>query len=250
MAGRQRELLFMDTPSKFWSAFFGCNETSLWSRPCNVVQHSESLATYDGILGIFRGSAGTVSFPGECDAELRMILPESDLSAVRFADAYQSSGLVVVGPAYLGYAHQIPNASYAARLLTPDDRDAIFALRANCTATEWEHGGSELGPTPMFGAFVEDELVAVAGYETWGEVLAHISVVVGPAHRSSGYGRSVVATCAAAALDAGLLPQYRTLRSNEASIRIADSLGFRAFADTVAVRIPKSLTPLSGQSSR
>jgi GNAT superfamily N-acetyltransferase len=229
----------MDAPSKFWSEFFGCDETLLWSRPCHVVQHSESLASYSGILGIFCGSAGTVSFPKDCGDELRRLLPESDLSAARFADAYESAGLAVVGPAYLGYARQVPAVLHVARVLTSDDRDSIADLQANCTATEWEHGGSEIGVTPMFGAFVGDELVAVAGYETWGGALAHISVVVGPAHRSKGYGRSVVSTCAAAALDAGLLAQYRTLRSNEASMRVADALGFKPFADTVAVRIPK-----------
>jgi hypothetical protein len=38
---------------------------------------------------------------------------------------------------------------------------------------------------------------------------------------------------------AGPLPQYRTLRSNEASIGITDALGFEPFDDTVAVRLPK-----------
>jgi predicted GNAT family acetyltransferase len=92
---------------------------------------------------------------------------------------------------------------------------------------------------PASGVYHGNELVALAGYEVWGEMIAHIAVVTHPAFRGRGFGRCAVAHVARAALAAGLIPQYRTLESNLASIRVAESLGFSlyAYATSVAVRL-------------
>jgi hypothetical protein len=47
----------------------------------------------------------------------------------------------------------------------------------------------------------------------------------------------VVAHLAGVASAEGLIPQYRTLDANIASIRIAESLGFEGYATSVAVRL-------------
>ena len=84
--------------------------------------------------------------------------------------------------------------------------------------------------------FANGELIALAGYETWGGTIAHISIVTHPSHRNQGAGRTAVAGVTQHALRAGLLPQYRTLQSNQPSIRIAEALGFSAYATSMAVR--------------
>jgi hypothetical protein len=50
-------------------------------------------------------------------------------------------------------------------------------------------------------------------------------------------GRAAVQAAAVHALELGLLPQYQTLASNAAALRIAESLGFEPFAITLAARL-------------
>jgi predicted GNAT family acetyltransferase len=97
--------------------------------------------------------------------------------------------------------------------------------------------GGLVGECPASGVFAGGDLVALAGYEVLGSTIAHISVITHPAFRGRGFGRSTVSHLARVALAAGLVPQYRTLESNRASIRVAESLGFVHYASSVAVRL-------------
>lgn len=115
-------------------------------------------------------------------------------------------------------------------------RGALDALKQSCDASEWDHGGSSID-CPSSGVFAGGRLVAVASYQVWGDVIAHLSIVTHPGYRSRGFGRSAVAHLAERAIAAGLLPQYRTLESNGASVRVAEALGFCRYATSMAVRL-------------
>ena len=144
----------------------------------------------------------------------------------------------IVGPAFIGYAEKAtfkPVKHTRVRVLNEHDVDALEQLRLGCSTQDWQHGGSQFGEQPLVGRFLRNELIAVAGYETWGSHIAHISVVTHPAHRGKGYGRDVVSRVAEIALNRHLIPQYRTLYSNRSSVAIAQSLGFVPYASTVAV---------------
>jgi GNAT superfamily N-acetyltransferase len=150
-----------------------------------------------------------------------------------------------VGPAMLAYRDEIPSAPVAAgcdvRLLAgTESRDvaAVAEFRQQCPAIAWEHGGSTLEDEPACGAFVDGRLVALAGYERWGDRLAHIAIVTHPAYRGRGLGRAAVHAITVHLLErGGLVPQYRTLESNVASIRIAKAIGFVPYAASMAVRM-------------
>lgn len=144
-----------------------------------------------------------------------------------------------VGPAYLGYADRLdfqPIASPHARLLEADDQMRVDELRAAVEAEEWEHSGLSAA-VEVAGYFTRNgSLAGAAGYVMWGEQLAHLGVLVHPAHRGSGIGSKVVSAAGDRALARGFVLQYRTLWSNAASVRIARQLGFEQFATTLAVR--------------
>ena len=124
-----------------------------------------------------------------------------------------------------------------ARQLVEADADAATALRTRCEAETWEHGGSEFGRVPTFGAFDgEGELAAMAGYERWGQI-AHISIVSAPHRRSQGHGAAAVLAAAEHALNAGLVPQYRTLKTNGPSMRVAERLGFQEYGVSMYVKV-------------
>jgi len=224
----------------YWASHLGCPAKALFAEPLHIITHGVELADYSGIFALFRGGAATVSFPPGCIESLRQLMPAQLVTPAMFAEAFGAAGYVVIGPAYVGYAEDIRSPTHPVRSLTLHDESAVSALRAACTETEWEHGGSLGGEQPSCGVFVGDQVVALAGYEVWADIIAHISVITHPAFRARGFGRSAVAHVAERALSANLIPQYRTLESNFASIRIADSLGFCRYATSVAVRLNRN----------
>jgi len=226
--------------TSYWASHLGCSTEALFAQPLLIVSHGPDLADYDGIFALFRGGSAAVSFPPDCVESLRHLLPSQPFTPASFAAAFGGSSFTVIGPAYIGYAEVTRSASHPVRSLTGRDASAAEALRAACPESEWEHGGSLVGEHPSSGVFVGSDLVALAGYEVWGSSIAHLSVVTHPAFRGRGFGRSAVAHLARAALAAGLVPQYRTLESNRAAIRIAESLGFFHYATSVAVRLNRA----------
>jgi RimJ/RimL family protein N-acetyltransferase len=122
-------------------------------------------------------------------------------------------------------------------MLDRDDLPAVQALESACSPREWEHGGITVGEDVAAGTFVGDELAALAGYEVWDGVIAHISVVAHPAHRGRGHAAAAVSLVTTTALERGLLAQYRALESNTPSLAVAERLGFQPYARSVAVRL-------------
>jgi GNAT superfamily N-acetyltransferase len=226
--------------TSYWASHLGCSTATLFSQPFHITTHGTDLADYDGIFALFRRGAAAVSFPPDRIETLRRLLPSPPLTPTRFAEAFGVLGFTVIGPAYMGYAEVVRSPVQPVRSLTADDALAAGVLRAACSETEWEHGGSLVGEHPSSGVFIGSDLVALAGYEIWGSTIAHISVVTHPSFRGRGFGRSAVAHVASTALVARLVPQYRTLESNRASICIAESLGFFHYATSVAVRLNRA----------
>lgn len=211
----------------------------MFGEVLQVMPHGAALADYNGIFALFREGRAMVSLPAERFDELSRRLPAGPLQPGSWAAAFRGLGLRVIGPAFIGYAEMMPpGCGDAAREVRAEDSDAVARLQAACDPEEWDHGGSDPGEVPCSGVFTaEGELAALAGYEVWSGVIAHISIVTHPEHRGCGHGREAVAHLAKRALAAGLSPQYRTLEANEASMRIARALGFHHYASSVAVRL-------------
>jgi GNAT superfamily N-acetyltransferase len=226
--------------TSYWASHLGCSAESLFAQPLHIVTHGADLADYDGIFALFRSGGATVSFPPDRIESLRRLLPSPPVTPDGFAGTFGGSSFTVIGPAYIGYAEVVRPPSHPVRSLTEHDASAARALRAACPETEWEHGGSVVGEHPSSGVFVGSELVALAGYEVWGDAIAHISVITHPTFRGRGFGHSAVSHLASTALAVGFVPQYRTLESNRASIRIAEFLGFTYYATSVAVRLNRA----------
>jgi RimJ/RimL family protein N-acetyltransferase len=76
----------------------------------------------------------------------------------------------------------------------------------------------------------------LAGYERWLDSIAHISVVTRP-RRGHGHGAAAVALAAEHSTNQVLLPQFRTLKANRPSMRIAEKLGFQQYGFSVYVKL-------------
>ena len=229
----------------WWTSVFGCDETGLFPRHATIYPRPAGDA-FHGVYAMAFGAAApvaTVDPPLLATAKtpLRFALSaglaaDASIWAAIFEDEVEA----VVGPAAVRCADRGTfrpiTAEGSVRTLAPEDEPAVARLRAASPPVEWEHGGSEI-VHPQAGAFAGDELVALAGYETWGNRIAHISVITHPAHRGRGLGTAVVSHVAVLALDRRLVPQYRTLEANAPSIAIAERLGFEPYARSLAVRL-------------
>lgn len=228
---------------RYWASFFGCPAAALDQPGVRVLPHAE-LEEYRGIFALRREAAALVSVPPDqlarWEAALAGLPPDALLDPAQMAAVAGVAPARVIGPAVVAYADTTalrPLPAAGTRLLTALDEEAHAALAAACDPAEWAHGGSEFALLPLAGRFARGQLVALAGYEPWGEQIAHIAVVAHPAHRGQGYGAEAVSLLAETVIARGMLAQYRTLRANAPSLRLGAALGFVPFAETLAVRL-------------
>jgi RimJ/RimL family protein N-acetyltransferase len=236
----------LEIADSWWARDFACTAEELRPASTHVQEHTGALTGDEGIWLLAVGLYPRVSMPVAVPLSLwdraaswsRSTLEEPMMIARELAPLVASK---VVGPAFIGYATTSNFKSRPAagvRALGEADAPAVSALRSRCTAEEWEHGGSELGTVPTFGAFTSaGDLAALAGYERWGDDIAHISIISAADSRNGGRATAAVSFATEHALAAGLLPQYRTLRSNHPSIHVAKKLGFVEYGVSTYVRI-------------
>lgn len=228
--------------SRCWSRHFGWDEAAgpLWSSPARLLSHGGELMDYHGVMAMDGLQGAVVSVPAALRSELEPALLSIDSPpTVKAAQLPPDKVAGVIGPAFIGYAEVVISPPrHPVQLLGAKDAHHIDAFQQACDATEWEHGGSNAGDAAVIcGLFAGPTLAALAGYEIWDGTVAHISIITHPEHRGQGYGHSAVAFLAKHALWKKLLPQYRTLEGNKASMAIAQTVGFEYFATSVAVRL-------------
>lgn len=225
----------------YWADHFGCPANEFFTTPVRTIGHGGELTGYWGVFALFREASVMVSVPHDADDGIyaRLALPRSCESLAALALTLEPFAERIIGPAFIGYASEVPRPLHCPRALDSNDAHLLQELENSCEPIEWDHGGSSLDH-PCSGVIIEGRLAALAGYEIWGNSIAHLAVVCHPDFRGRGFGKSAVAHLAARAMRSGLLPQYRTLDSNAASMGIGASLGFRRYATSLAVRL-KSL---------
>jgi GNAT superfamily N-acetyltransferase len=229
---------------EYWARDLGCTRDELRPRIPSLRAHRGGLAGYPGVFALTVGlGAPVVSAP----PDVARILSRR---AARFtADAVVSPGGLrellepnevarVIGPADLSYADagsfRSPRLGDT-RELGLGDRLEFELLKASCAADEWDPKGFDLSARRTLGAFGDrGELLAVADFEVWAERIAHLSVVTHPRARGQGQGVRAVAAAATIALDSDLVLQYRALRDNRASLRVAAKLGFELYGWSIA----------------
>jgi predicted GNAT family acetyltransferase len=79
---------------------------------------------------------------------------------------------------------------------------------------------------PRFQIESQGKLAAMSGTNWRSPSFAEVFVYVHPQGRGRGWGKSVVSACTAALLEERLRPLYVAEEGNEASIRIAEGLGY------------------------
>ncbi len=82
------------------------------------------------------------------------------------------------------------------------------------------------GGAPRFQIESQGQVMALSGTNWRSPTFAEVFVQVHPGGRQRGWGKSVVSACTAALLQDHLRPLYMVKEGNEASIRVAEGLGY------------------------
>jgi GNAT superfamily N-acetyltransferase len=230
----------------WWARDFAMEPSALRPPRTTVQEHAGRLVGATGIWILVIGEFPVVSMPPNVLHALRRTAEAWSRSLVADSAALVDAiapfqSVKVVGPAVIAYGTRDTldlSSAQRARPLSASDAAAVDAFRADCTDEEWEHGGGRASDAGRFGAFDEDgRLGSLTSYVVW-DRLAHVSVITRRACRGHGFGRAAVARAATHAIEAGLVPQYRTLVSNVPSMQLARRLGFREYGFSVYVRLP------------
>ncbi|MEF9884715.1 GNAT family N-acetyltransferase [Streptomyces sp. P9-A4] len=117
------------------------------------------------------------------------------------------------------------------------DESGIQEITSPAFVVRGEGGGGNggAGADGASGGNGGAAVIAAAGYRTWPESTAHISVLTAPGHRGRGLARRTASAAVARALEAGLMPQWRA-RTVE-SRAVARALGFRELGMQLSVRL-------------
>ncbi len=226
----------------FWASYFGCRPEELTSGRTLVVPHA-ALQGYDGVLVFRHGGGCVVSVPDTVPeierSKLRQGSPAEVFDPRFLARVFVVSTDSVTGPAWIGIADRSdyrPVKSQA-RLLGPGDKEALRRLAEGSGEVAWKQGRLMEDREPLFGICLGDVIVAASGYLVMGKTLAYIGVVSHPEHRGRGYAKAAAAAAMEHAFGQGLAAMYRTLHEHASAVKLAESLGFRLYAETYDVRL-------------
>lgn len=131
-----------------------------------------------------------------------------------------------LGPADLQYGAVRAARSAGVRGPLPlSDRVVERALASAPPADRSEAGFDDGRVEAIFVALDGEQLLAASGYRQWAGEVAHMGVVTIPAARRRGLGRKASRAAAGHATDQGLLVQWRSVWTNDASRQLGQSLG-------------------------
>jgi GNAT superfamily N-acetyltransferase len=157
-------------------------------------------------------------------------------------DAFGPDFELAIGPAFQGAFREdalVPHAASDVRELVPTDRDAVERFQSECGASDWASSGLGQADRWRHAYFDGDKITAMAGYRARGEEVGDPCILTHPTFRGCGRGAAVARAVVAVARSNGKLVLYQTLESNEASVRLALSLGYERYANHVAIRLKR-----------
>jgi GNAT superfamily N-acetyltransferase len=240
----RQTLAYVET---FWVERLGCSAQDLHRPGVTLLPNGGNLAAYRGAFLLRWDAACIFTVPASLLAPTAAAMHGRPIDhvfdAAFLADLFAAHLDRVVGPAFQGCADASdfrPVKERGTRVLALEEDTALERLAVGCGPEAWEHSAIARGQQqqqPIFGCFAGTELVAAGTLQAWGPHLRSVGIVTHPAYRGRGYGRAVVATMTAYALDGGYIPQYQTLMRNTGSLGIAHALGYQQYATTIAVRL-------------
>lgn len=141
----------------------------------------------------------------------------------------------LLGAATLGFSDTyVPGGDLESTPVT-EDPQSVADLERVCPPDDV----AEVGLSDMSWIFAllddDDETLAGAGFDEWEHILAHVGILTPPQRRRAGHARIAAGIATNAALDRGLIPQWRARTDNTASRGLAARLGYEIVGSQTTV---------------
>jgi RimJ/RimL family protein N-acetyltransferase len=144
-----------------------------------------------------------------------------------------------VGVARLAYADDrtltLPDAVPLADISGDDAR--LAALQGGADPAEWQEASADEACDARLGVVERNELVALATMRVWDDTVDHIGVFTRADARGRGLAGDTAAGVIRRGLERNLVPQWRSRLGNDASVAVADRLGFVRLGVELFVRV-------------
>lgn len=232
----------LETLADYWATWLGCEPAALSGEGVTVLPARWPSDRHVRVL--VRDAATVVVAPAalvdHVETRAGALASLDGRDPDRVTRALELDPGRVLGPQFVGYADRSTLRAVEVRGVRPLERrdaDALADLRAACPADEWSGrvGGFAVEEHAVVrGRFVDGDLVAVAACGE-DDAVAGVGVIVHPEFRRRGHGSAVVAGVARAAIERGLVPEYRTHETWTASLELARGVGFERYATSVVL---------------
>jgi hypothetical protein len=146
-----------------------------------------------------------------------------------------------LGPAKLFYGGlSLKHPSLSRRVVGPVGADDPRVKEVMGDATEDERSESSV-TRAIWGAYValadDGTPASVCAWRDWPHQVAHMGSLTAASLRGQGYGLVAAQAAFNAAVEIGRIPQWRALRSNHASVALAQRLGLRLVGQQLSVHL-------------
>lgn len=186
----------------------------------------------DAVVVVALGAATVVAAPPSTKAALDAL----PVAMLRDAEAIATAlpGSRAIGTAHLLFTGSRP--CHPAHPVAEASSLDVASVGASLPEDAWAEAGVQ-EMEHRWAVRDGDEAVAVAGYQRWHGSVAHLGVAARPSRRRHGFALAAATGAVCAAIDAGLVAQWRTRIGNEASLRLAERLGFTRLGSQAAVAL-------------
>lgn len=216
-----------------WTQAFGLDSQSLeGEEPGRVVQ-----VRADGeVLSVVRLGDQTLVVGPEWAVRATDAVPDAELCRVStLLQITVDHGGRALGEAALAYTDDYVSGPDLETAVVTDEEEAVRDLERGCPPDDV----TEVGLTDLTAQFVllgpDDAPLAGAGFDVWSGIIAQMGVLTARAARRAGHGRLIAALATNAALDEGLIPQWRIPTGHGPAVALAKGLGYQVLGREAVV---------------
>lgn len=228
-----------------WTEFLGCDYSDLIVPNVKVLQHSKSLDGYNGIYTFSNGISCIISAPLKyvpvLGKAVRNLGPAVVFDAEWLSQSLDGKHANIIGPAFQGYIEDDSllqtSSSSVIEYKSEHHRTLLEELRDSCSEIEWQHSSIDEEKSPILLQILHGKVVAAGSWIKGESGFLSVGIITHPAYRGKGHAKTIVNALTQRGLTSGATMHYQTLESNTPSVSIAQSLGYKCFGRTIAIRL-------------
>ena len=232
----------------YWSNFFGIRKDELRKLGVIVVPH-KYLSDYKGAWIFKRNYRIIISVQSKMvnlitNKIKKIEFQVGNIFSKPYLDYLFGKDIErIIGPIYQGYYDDIETVIQISKEVKEinfkEHQELITRLSKSGDEEGWSNSGINKDNEGMYGYFHKDKIESIGCYNIVRGDVAFIGIYTNPNYRGMGFSYEVLKKMIMDLSARGKLIRYQTLISNEPSIRLASKIGFKEYANNIAIRLKK-----------